>query len=42
MITQAADELRRGGDRQSVLRLLDADPTNALALALARLGRAQR
>ena len=39
MLTQAADALRRGSP-QSALALLDADPTDGLALALARLGRA--
>ena len=37
-ITQAADELRHG-QRQAALRLLDSDPGDAPAGALARLGR---
>lgn len=40
MLTQAADELRAGGGARSVLTLLETDPTDGLALALARLGRA--
>ena len=40
MLTQAADEIRGGGGRQSVLALLGGDPTDGLALALAGLGRA--
>ena len=40
MLTQAAEALRSGGGRQSVLALLGGDPTDGLALALARLGHA--
>jgi hypothetical protein len=40
MLTQAADALRSGQSPKSTLSLLEADPGDALALSLARLGRA--
>ncbi len=39
MLTQAVAEQKCGGSPQNVLSLLEADPTDALALSLARLGR---
>jgi hypothetical protein len=38
-ITQAVEELRRG-EQRAALAVLESDPGNALAVALARLGRA--
>jgi hypothetical protein len=38
-LAQAAQELRQGGEHRSILALLGSDPSDALALALARLGR---
>jgi hypothetical protein len=40
LLAQAAAERQHGGDMRSVIRVLDSDPTDALAAALARLGRA--
>jgi len=39
-LAQAALEGREGGDLQSVVRILAADPKDRLAAALAQLGRA--
>lgn len=41
-LDQAADELRQGGRSRSVFALLESDPTDGLANALARLGRTLR
>lgn len=38
-ITQAAEDLRQGAGRKTVLATLEADPADPLAAALARLGR---
>jgi hypothetical protein len=38
LVAQACEERRAGGSIREMLRILDADPTDALALALARLG----
>jgi hypothetical protein len=38
VVAQAAEERKAGGGMRDMLRILDADPTDALALALARLG----
>lgn len=38
-LVQAAEEARRGGDRRTVIAMLDADPGDGLAAALVRLGR---
>jgi hypothetical protein len=40
MLTQAADALRSGQSPKSTLSILETDPGDALALSLARLGRA--
>jgi hypothetical protein len=40
VLVQAAEERRVGGDLGSMIRILDSDPTDGLAGALARLGRA--
>ena len=40
VLAQAAAERQAGGTPQGVIRILECDPTDALALALARLGRA--
>jgi hypothetical protein len=39
MLTQAAEAIRGGGGHQSVISLLEADPSDELARTLARLGR---
>jgi Helix-turn-helix domain len=39
VMTQAVDEQRHGGGLRSVLGILDSDPTDRLAAALASLGR---
>jgi len=39
-LTRAAAERRQGGDPRAVIGILESDPTNELAMALARLGRA--
>ena len=41
-LVQAAAEVRAGGTLRSVVGILAADPSDALALALARLGRAMQ
>ena len=41
-LEQAATEQRDGGGMRSVIRILDADPGDLLAAALARLGRAMQ
>lgn len=38
-LDQAAEETQRGGDPLTVLAMLEADPTDELAMMLARLGR---
>jgi hypothetical protein len=40
LLAQAAAERQAGGATQSVIGILDSDPSDALAMALARLGRA--
>jgi hypothetical protein len=40
LIAQAAEERRHGGDLRTVTGILDGDPGDSLAAALARLGRA--
>jgi hypothetical protein len=40
LLAQAAAERQAGGTMQGVIGILDSDPTDALALALARLGKA--
>jgi hypothetical protein len=42
VLVQAADERHAGGDRASMLRILDSDPTDKLAAALASFGRAMQ
>jgi hypothetical protein len=42
LLAQAAAERNAGGTMQGVIGILDADPTDALAMALARLGRAMQ
>lgn len=38
LIAQAAEERQAGGDMRAMIRILDADPSDLLARALARLG----
>jgi hypothetical protein len=40
LLAQATAERQHGGDMRSVIRVLDSDPTDRLAAALARLGQA--
>ena len=40
LLEQAAAERRDGGGMRTVIRILDSDPGDPLAAALARLGRA--
>jgi hypothetical protein len=40
VVAQAAVERQSGGAMRDAIRVLDSDPTDALAMALARLGRA--
>ena len=40
LVAQAVAERKAGGSLREVIRVLDSDPTDRLALALARLGRA--
>ena len=40
LLAQAAAERQAGGTLQGVIGILGSDPTDVLALALARLGRA--
>lgn len=42
LLAQAADEQRHGGGMRSVLGILDSDPTDSVAAALARLGAAMQ
>ena len=40
LLAQAVEEQKHGGGMREVIRILDADPTDKLAAALARLGAA--
>jgi hypothetical protein len=40
LLAQAAAERQAGGTMQGVIGILDSDPSDAVAMALARLGRA--
>jgi hypothetical protein len=42
LLAQATAEQQHGGDMRAVIRVLDSDPTDALAAALARLGAAMQ